>query len=185
MRLTQMIRLIAVTFLTGSLIGLPVITQQVQARGGGGFHGSFGGNAYHGSFGGGSFRPESYHPPEPGPHWGPHPGPGPGPHPGPGPGPHPGPGPYHPYNPNVNVNNVNVTGYGGGWGPYYGGGAWAGAAAGAITGLAVGALISSLPSTAQPLIVNNQNYYYDGTNYYQSCFHGSDSGYCVVQDPNQ
>jgi hypothetical protein len=85
---------------------------------------------------------------------------------------------------------VNVTGYGGGWGPYYGGGgAWAGAAAGAaagaVAGLAMGALVSSLPSNAQPMIVNNQNYYYDGTNYYQSCFQGSDSGYCVVQDPNQ
>jgi hypothetical protein len=82
--------------------------------------------------------------------------------------------------------NVNVTGYGGGWGPYYGGngGGWGAAAAGAVTGLAVGAMVGSLAANAQPMEVNNQTYYYDGQNYYQPCYQGSDSGYCVVSDPN-
>jgi hypothetical protein len=75
---------------------------------------------------------------------------------------------------------VNVSG-GAGWG-YYGGG---GAVAGAAAGLAIGAAIASLPGAAQPMVVNNQNYYYDGTNYYQPCYGGSDTNYCVVSDPNQ
>ena len=76
--------------------------------------------------------------------------------------------------------NVNVSG---GWGYYGGGGAAAGAVAGAAAGLAIGATIASLPAAAQPLYVNNQNYYYDGTNYYQPCAQGSDMNYCVVSDP--
>ncbi len=56
---------------------------------------------------------------------------------------------------------------------------------GAAVGLAIGATVASLPSSAQPLVVNNQTYYYDGTNYYQACYGGSDSNYCVVSDPNQ
>jgi hypothetical protein len=42
---------------------------------------------------------------------------------------------------------------------------WTGAAvAGAIAGLAIGATMASLPAAAQPLVANNQTYYYDGTN---------------------
>jgi hypothetical protein len=77
---------------------------------------------------------------------------------------------------------VNVSG----WGPYYGGGpGWGGVAAGVAAGLAVGTVVGSLSSSAQPMIVNNQTYYYDGSNYYQSCYQGSDSSYCVVPNPNQ
>ena len=61
----------------------------------------------------------------------------------------------------------------------------AAAAAGAAAGLAIGATIASLPAAAQPMVVNNQTYYYDGTNYYQPCYGGSDTNYCVVSDPNQ
>ena len=164
MRLPQFMRLLAVLFLVGALVGLPLKATEVQARGGG-FVGYHGGSGYHGGFGGGSFRPESYHP---------------GGDPGrrPEPGPRPGPGPDHPYNPNTNINvnrNVNVTG-GGGWGPYYGGRGpgWGGVAAGAAAGLAVGAVVSALSSNAQPMVVNNQTYYYDGGNYYQSCYQGTD-----------
>ena len=86
---------------------------------------------------------------------------------------------------NVNVNrNVNVTG--GGWGPYYGGGGgWGGVAAGAAAGLAVGTVIGALSANAQQMVVNNQTYYYDGGNYYQPCYQGTDSSYCVVADPNE
>ena len=52
-------------------------------------------------------------------------------------------------------------------------------------GLAIGASVASLPAAAQPMYVNNQNYNYDGTNYYQPCAQGSDMTYCVVSDPNQ
>jgi hypothetical protein len=181
MRLAQFSRLLTVLFLVGVLVGLPLIPMKVQARGGGfrrggsfgGFHGAgrfggyHGGSGYHGSFGGGSFVQAPH--PRPGPH--PQPGPHPGPHPpGPGPGPHPPhppppPPPPPPY---------------GGWGPYYGSG-WGAVAA----GLAVGTIVGALSANAQPLVINNQTYYYDQGNYYQPCYRGSDSGYCVVPNPNE
>jgi hypothetical protein len=162
-------------------------------HGGGGFDGGFGGGSFHqGSYGGGSWS---------GAHggraaWGPG---GAGVAQGPGGttvarGPYGGgaaetPGgstatwhdsDYDSYNRNINVSQTyNVSG--GGWG-YYGGGA---VAAGAIAGLAIGATIASLPAAAQPLDVGGQTYYYDGTNYYQPCFGGSDTNYCVVPNPNQ
>jgi hypothetical protein len=80
------------------------------------------------------------------------------------------------YNRNVNVSR-NWQSY---YGPRYGG-----VAAGAAAGLAVGAVVGSLSAAAQPLVVNNQTYYYDGTNYYQPCYQGTDVNYCVVPDPNQ
>jgi len=79
---------------------------------------------------------------------------------------------------------VNVSGYGGGWGPYYGGG-WGGVAAGAAAGLAVGTVVGALSASAQPLVVNNQTYYYDNGTYYQPCYQGASSGYCVVPNPNK
>ena len=82
----------------------------------------------------------------------------------------------------MNVSRSATVSGGGGWGYYGGGGA---AAAGVLAGLAIGATIASLPDAAQPMVVNNQNYYYDGTNYYQPCYGGSDTNYCVVSDPNQ
>ena len=162
MRLSQCIRLLAVVFLTGSLVGFPVLSGEVLARGGGGSHGGggagyHGGGYGHGDFGGGSFRPEPAHPV----------------------GPHPGPGPYHPYNPGT---NVNVSGSG--WGPYYGGG-WGGAAAGVAAGLAVGTVVGALSAGAQTLVVGGQTYYYENDTYYQPCYQGSDSSYCVVQNPNE
>jgi hypothetical protein len=169
MRPAQLTRLLAILSLAMLLVGFPVIPQDVQARGGGG--GVHAGGGYHsgagygGGFGGGSFRPE------------------------------PGHGEYHPqgdhrYNPNntnVNVNknvNVNPQNYGHGWEPYYGGG-WGAAAGGVAAGLAIGAVVASLPAAARALSVGGQTYYYDGGNYYQSCYQGSESSYCVVRDPNQ
>jgi hypothetical protein len=54
-----------------------------------------------------------------------------------------------------------------------------------VAGLAVGTVVGSLSSVAQPMVVNNQTYYHDGGNYYQPCYQGSTSGYCVVPNPNQ
>ncbi len=78
---------------------------------------------------------------------------------------------------------MNVQG--GGWGPYYGGPGWGGVAAGTAAGLAVGAVVGGLSSSAQPMVVNNQTYYYDSGTYYQPCYQGTESGYCVVPNPNQ
>jgi hypothetical protein len=89
---------------------------------------------------------------------------------------------YNSWNRNVNVStNYNVSG--GGWG-YYGAPAAGAVAAGALAGLAIGTMVATLPTAAQPLYVNNQTYYYDGTNYYQPCYGGSDTNYCVVANPN-
>ena len=52
-------------------------------------------------------------------------------------------------------------------------------------GLAVGTVVGALSAGAQPLVVGGQNYYYDNNNYYQPCYQGSDSSYCVVQNPNE
>jgi hypothetical protein len=49
----------------------------------------------------------------------------------------------------------------------------------------LGTVVGALSANAQPLSVNNQTYYFDGTNYYQACYQGTDSSYCVVADPNQ
>jgi hypothetical protein len=80
------------------------------------------------------------------------------------------------YNRNVNVSRS--------WQGYYGPG-YGGVAAGAAAGLAVGAVVGSLSAAAQPMVVNNQTYYYDGTNYYQPCYQGTNVSYCVVPNPNQ
>ncbi len=184
MRPAQLTRLVAILSLAILLVGFPVIPQDVQARGGGGggvrggggagFHGGQGyhSGAGHGEgFGGGSFRSESGHPAPT--HQGEY---------------HPqGDHRYAPNNTNVNVNknvNVNAQNYGHGWGPYYGGG-WGAAAGGVAAGLAIGAIVGSLPAAAAALSVAGQTYYYDGDNYYQACYQGSDSSYCVVPDPNQ
>jgi hypothetical protein len=83
-----------------------------------------------------------------------------------------------------------------GWGSYYGpgwggvaaggvaaGGVAAGAAVGAAAGLAIGASVASLPAAAYPIAVANQTYYVDGSTYYQPCFTGADTSYCVVASP--
>jgi hypothetical protein len=64
-------------------------------------------------------------------------------------------------------------------------GGWGGAAAGAAAGLAVGATVGALSAAARPLVVGGQTYYYDNNTYYQPCYQGSASSYCVVQNPNQ
>jgi hypothetical protein len=51
--------------------------------------------------------------------------------------------------------------------------------------LAVGTVVGALSAGAQPLAVGGQTYYYENNNYYQPCYQGSDSGYCVVQNPNE
>ena len=182
MRLARFMRLLAVLFLVGALTGLPLVSTEVQARGAAVFMGWRGLRRL-------SWRrrlsrwlrrrqfPARERPPG---------GVEPGRHPEPGPD---RPHPDQPYNHtnvnNVNVNrNVNVTG--GGWGPYYGGGGgWGGVAAGAAAGLAVGTVIGALSANAQQMVINNQTYYYDGGNYYQPCYQGTDSSYCVVADPNE
>jgi hypothetical protein len=78
----------------------------------------------------------------------------------------------------VNVNQ--------GWGGYYGpgwGGVAAGAAVGAAAGLAIGASVAYLPPAATPIVVSNQTYYVVGSTYYQQCFTGAETSYCVVAPP--
>lgn len=180
----------AIVLSVALLASFPLFSQEAQAwrgGGGGGFGGFHGGGGGDGGFGGGSFHEGAY---GGGSFSGAHGGQaawGPG-----GRGVAQGPEGntyYHgdgggggSYDRNVDVSrSYNVSG-GGGWGYYGGGGA---AAAGALAGLAIGATIASLPAAAQQLSVNNQTYYYDGTNYYQPCYGGSDVNYCVVSDPNQ
>ena len=88
------------------------------------------------------------------------------------------------YGGNVNINNnVNVNR---GWGAYYGPG-WgevaAGTAAGVATGLAIGASVAYLPPEANLIVVSNQTYYVVGNTYYQPCFTGAETSYCVVASP--
>ena len=159
--------LLAIVLGIGLIFSLPLFPKEAQSWrggggfGGGGFDGFHGGGGFDGGFGGGSFRDGGF-------------------------------GGLHrdrynnSWNRNVNVSrSYNFSGDGG-WGYYGGGGVSpAGAAAvGALAGLSLGAMVSSLPANAQPLLINNQTYYYDGTNYYQPCYGGSDTNYCVVADPN-
>jgi hypothetical protein len=78
--------------------------------------------------------------------------------------------------------NVNVSGSG--WGAYHGPG-WGGVAAGAAAGLAIGTVVGALSASAQPLVVSGQTYYYENDTYYQPCYSGSASSYCVVRNPNE
>jgi hypothetical protein len=197
MRLTSAKILLTTVLGVAVIAALPLLPRPAQARGFGGFHGGggygggFGGGSFHeGSFGGGSWS---------GAHggqaaWGPRGG---GVAQGPGGatvarGPYGGGAAEGPrgggggtYDRNVTVNrNYNVS-PGAHWEYYGGGAAAAGAVAGAAAGLAIGATIASLPAAAQPIYVNDQNYYYDGSNYYQACAQGADMNYCVVPDPNQ
>jgi hypothetical protein len=71
---------------------------------------------------------------------------------------------------------VRAPYYGPGYRPGYGG---------VAAGVAVGAVVATLPARAAALSVAGQNYYYDGSNYYQPCYQGTDVSYCVVSDPNQ
>ena len=73
-----------------------------------------------------------------------------------------------------------------GWGAYIGSGwgaAAAGAAVGAAAGLAIGASVASLPPSATPIVVSNQTYYVVGDTFYQPCFTGGETSYCVVAVP--
>ena len=192
MRLTPILRLLAVLFLVGLLVGLPLLSGEVLARnehgggggggvsrpsggggggarrgGGGGFQAFAGGNAYHSGFGGGSFRS------------GPQPAPRAYARAGTVRGPHAGPGPYYP-----SYGGGWGTSYGPAWEPYYGPD-WGSIAAGAVAALVVGTFLEILSGNVQPLTINGQTYYYDGTNYYQSCYQGTESGYCVVPPPTQ
>jgi len=169
MRLNRAKIFLAVVLGVALIAALPLLPREAQAFRGGGGGGFHGGGGFGGGFGGGSFHAGGFH--------------GGGGFGGPGRGAGGVGGPRYT---NVNVShNVNVSG---GWG-HYGGGGWgaaaAGAAVGAVAGLAIGAAVASLPAAAQPMYVNNQNYYYDGANYYQPCAQGSDMNYCVVSDPNQ
>ena len=174
MRLSQCVRLLAVVFLTGSLVGFPVLSAEVLARGGGGGGRGGGGGGYHGGgyghggdFGGGSFRPEPAHPvahirvrarnldriqdrgliiPIP---------------------------PAPTSTSTVPAGELTTVAD------------RADAAAGAAAGLAVGTVVGALSAGAQPMVVGGQTYYYENDTYYQPCYQGSDSSYCVVQNPNE
>ena len=78
-------------------------------------------------------------------------------------------------------------GYGEAWAPYYGPeyGGGGGLAAAIIAALAIGTILEALPSGAVPQVYGGQTYYYDGSNYYQACYQGTDLNYCVVPPPNQ
>lgn len=165
---------LAIALSVALMASLPLLPWSAQARGfgGGGFGGFHGGGGVGGGFGGGGFG---------GPGRGAGgvggPGYGRGGVGGPGYG-RGGVGYTH-----VDVDrNVSVSA---GWGHYGAGAVAAGAAVGAAAGLTIGASIASLPATVQQLYVNDQTYYYDGTNYYQPCAQGADMNYCVVSDPNQ
>lgn len=43
---------------------------------------------------------------------------------------------------------------------------------------------SLLAYSAQPVVVNNQNYYFAAGTYYQPCHKGAGVNYCVVDNPN-
>jgi hypothetical protein len=199
MRLHRAQIFLAIVLGIALITALPLLPQEAQAfRGGGGFGGFHGGGGFGGGFGGGNFRRGGF---GGGGFGGPGygrggvggPGYGVGGYGGPGRGAAgigaPGYGAAGARYGDVDVShNVNVSG---GWG-YYGarpypaaGAAAAGAAVGVAAGLAIGASVASLPPAAQPIYVNNQNYYYDGTNYYQPCAQGADMNYCVVSGPNQ
>ncbi len=85
-----------------------------------------------------------------------------------------------------------VGGYPGGayggeaWAPYYGPeyGGGGGLAAAIIAALAIGTILEALPPGAVAQAFGGQTYYYDGSNYYQQCYQGTDVGYCVVPNPN-
>lgn len=70
-----------------------------------------------------------------------------------------------------------------GWAPYYGPDFGA-AIAGLIAALAIGTVLGALPPGAVAQEFGGQTYYFDGTNYYQPCYQGTELGYCVVPNPN-
>ena len=77
----------------------------------------------------------------------------------------------------VNVSrNVNVSGdWHGGYGRYgYG-------VAGAV---AVGATVAALSAAARPVVYGGTTYYVDGGTYYKQCYQGDEVAYCVVENPN-
>jgi hypothetical protein len=77
--------------------------------------------------------------------------------------------------------------YGEAWAPYYGpdyGPDYGeGGLAAFIAGLVIGTVLQALPPGAVAQIIGGQTYYYDGSNYYQPCYQGTDLGYCVVPNP--
>lgn len=75
--------------------------------------------------------------------------------------------------------SVNVSA---GWDSYYAPGR-GGVAVGAATGLVVGAFFASLPLNAAAVVVSNDAYYVADGVYYQQCFTGTETGYCVVAAP--
>jgi len=73
----------------------------------------------------------------------------------------------------------------GNWDAYYGPDYGGGGIAAFIAGLAIGTVLAALPPGAVAQVLGGQTYYYDGSNYYQACYQGTDVDYCVVPDPNQ
>ena len=96
---------------------------------------------------------------------------------------------------NINVNrntNINVDpGYGVPGGAYHGGAYYHGenyysgsTVAGAfIGGLIIGAIINSPPPESQTVVIHEVTYIYDGTNYYQEVYEGTEVVYKVVPNP--
>lgn len=95
---------------------------------------------------------------------------------------------------NINRNtNINVDpGYGVPGGAYHGGAYYHGenyysgsTVAGAfIGGLIIGAIINSPPPESQTVVIHEVTYIYDGTNYYQEVYEGTEVVYKVVPNPN-
>ena len=71
------------------------------------------------------------------------------------------------------------------WDAYYGPDYGGGGIAAFIAGLAIGTVLAALPAGAVAQVLGGQTYYYDGSNYYQACYQGTDVDYCVVPNPNQ
>ena len=53
-----------------------------------------------------------------------------------------------------------------------------------IGGIIIGSIINSVPEQSETVIVNNNTYYYDGTNYYEEVYDGPDVVYKAVPDPH-
>lgn len=164
-----------------ALLGLPVLLEEAQARGGGRGDGGggrgggarvSGGGGHRGDMGGGGFQGASR--------------PGGGAsvqRPATGAGGsyagRPGAGGAHygsTYQKNVNV-NVGNNWHGGRYG-------YGGVAAGVAGAVVVGTVVAAISAAARPVVYGGTTYYVDGNTYYKPCYQGDEAAYCVVENPN-
>lgn len=161
-----------------ALLGLPILLEEAQARGGGGrggggggrggggrggAHVSGGGGYRGGGMGGGGFQGVQRPGPGAGGSYAGRPGAG---------------GSYQggSYQKNINV-NVNNDWHRGRYG-------YGGVAAGVAGAVAVGTVVWALSSAARPVVYGGTTYYVDGNTYYKPCYQGDEAAYCVVDNPN-